>query len=41
MGCRAGSGEVRALPDPLRILEPAGATPFYDLLRTKAGLLPY
>ncbi|MDQ3149834.1 MAG: NAD(+)/NADH kinase [Chloroflexota bacterium] len=33
--------EVRALPDPLRILEPAGATPFYDLLRTKAGLLPY
>ena len=33
--------EVRALPDPLRILELAGATPFYDLLRTKAGLLPY
>ncbi len=33
--------EVRALPDPLRILEPVGATPFYDLLRTKAGLLPY
>ncbi len=26
---------------PLRLLEPAGATPFYDLLRTKAGLLPY
>jgi len=33
--------EVRALPDPFRILEPAGATPFYDLLRTKASLLPY
>jgi NAD+ kinase len=33
--------EVRALPDPLRILEPAGATPFYALLRTKASLLPY
>ena len=33
--------EVRALPDPLRLLEPTGATPFYDLLRTKAGLLPY
>jgi NAD+ kinase len=33
--------EVRALPRPLRLLEPAGATPFYDLLRTKAGLLPY
>ena len=33
--------EVRALPDPLRMIEPAGATPFYDLLRTKASLLPY
>jgi NAD+ kinase len=33
--------EVRALPEPLRLLEPNGATPFYDLLRTKAGLLPY
>jgi len=33
--------EVRALPEPLRMLEPAGATPFYDLLRTKAALLPY
>ncbi|MCV0403653.1 MAG: NAD(+)/NADH kinase [Chloroflexi bacterium] len=33
--------EVRALEAPLRLLEPAGATPFYDLLRTKAGLLPY
>ena len=33
--------EVRALAQPLRLLEPAGATPFYDLLRTKAGLLPY
>jgi NAD+ kinase len=33
--------EVRALEVPLRIIEPAGSTPFYDLLRTKAGLLPY
>ncbi|MGH2357453.1 MAG: NAD(+)/NADH kinase [Candidatus Limnocylindria bacterium] len=33
--------EVRALPEPLRLIEPAGSTPFYDLLRTKASLLPY
>jgi NAD+ kinase len=33
--------EVRALDSPLRILEPTGSTPFYDLLRTKATLLPY
>lgn len=33
--------EVSALPEPLRLVEPAGATPFYDLLRTKASLLPY
>jgi NAD+ kinase len=33
--------EVRALETPLRILEPTGSTPFYDLLRTKAALLPY
>jgi len=33
--------EIRALPEPLRMIEPAGSTPFYDLLRTKAGLLPY
>ena len=33
--------EVRALAEPLRLLEPAGSTPFYDLLRTKASLLPY
>ena len=33
--------EVRALPEPLRMIEPTGATPFYDLLRTKASLLPY
>jgi len=33
--------EVRALPEPLRMLEPTGSTPFYDLLRTKASLLPY
>lgn len=33
--------EVRALPEPFRLLEPAGATPFYDLLRTKASRLPY
>jgi NAD+ kinase len=33
--------EVRALPEPMRLIQPAGATPFYDLLRTKASLLPY
>jgi NAD+ kinase len=33
--------EVRALPEPLRMIEPMGSTPFYDLLRTKASLLPY
>lgn len=33
--------EVRALPVPLRMVELSGGTPFYDLLRTKAGLLPY
>lgn len=34
------SVEVRALPIPLRLVEPDGSTPFYDLLRTKASLLP-
>ena len=33
--------EVRALAQPFRLLEPSGATPFYDLLRTKASRLPY
>ena len=33
--------EVRALPEPLRMIEPSGSTPFYALLRTKASLLPY
>ena len=33
--------EVRALAAPLRLIEPTGATPFYDLLRTKAARLPY
>jgi NAD+ kinase len=33
--------EVRALEVPLRLIEPTGATPFYDLLRTKASRLPY
>ncbi|HJP72378.1 MAG TPA: NAD(+)/NADH kinase [Candidatus Limnocylindria bacterium] len=33
--------EVRALPEPMRMIEPTGSTPFYDLLRTKASLLPY
>jgi NAD+ kinase len=32
--------EVRALAVPLRLVEPEGSTPFYDLLRTKASLLP-
>jgi NAD+ kinase len=35
------SVEVSALEKPLRIIEPTGSTPFYDLLRTKAELLPY
>ena len=33
--------EVRALEVPLRLIEPSGVTPFYDLLRTKASRLPY
>lgn len=33
--------EVRTLPQPLRVVELEGGTPFYDLLRTKASLLPY
>jgi len=33
--------EVRALEEPMRMVELAGSTPFYDLLRTKASLLPY
>lgn len=33
--------EVRALAAPLRLIEPTGSTPFYDLLRTKASLLAY
>ena len=32
--------EVRTLPVPLRMVELGGSTPFYDLLRTKASLLP-
>lgn len=32
--------EVHALPVPLRLVEPEGSTPFYELLRTKASLLP-
>jgi NAD+ kinase len=32
--------EVRALGRPLRFVEPAGALPFWDLLRTKVQLLP-
>jgi NAD+ kinase len=32
--------EVRALQRPIRIVEPAGALPFWDLLRTKVALLP-
>jgi NAD+ kinase len=33
--------EIGALDAPLRMVEPTGSTPFYDLLRTKASLLPY
>lgn len=32
--------EIRALQRPLRFIEPAGALPFWDLLRQKAALLP-
>jgi hypothetical protein len=32
---------VRALEVPLRLIEPSGSTPFYELLRTKASRLPY
>ena len=32
--------EVRAMDRPMRFIEPAGALPFWDLLRTKVGLLP-
>ncbi len=32
--------EVRALERPIRIVEPPGALPFWDLLRTKVQLLP-
>lgn len=32
--------EVRAFARPIRLIEPAGATPFWDLLRQKVALLP-
>ncbi len=32
--------EVRALERPIRFVEPTGAMPFWDLLRTKVALLP-
>ena len=32
--------EVRALDRPIRFVEPDGALPFWDLLRTKVELLP-
>jgi NAD kinase len=32
--------EVRALERPIRLLEPKGAQPFWDLLRQKVELLP-
>jgi len=32
--------EVRAVPRPIRLIEPAGAQPFWDLLRRKVALLP-
>jgi NAD+ kinase len=32
--------EVRAIEQPIRFIEPAGAMPFWDLLRTKVELLP-
>jgi hypothetical protein len=32
--------EVRALERPIRLIEPTGAEPFWDLLRRKVALLP-
>jgi len=32
--------EVRAIPRPIRFVEPAGSQPFWDLLRHKVALLP-
>jgi NAD+ kinase len=32
--------EVRALTRPIRLIEPSGAQPFWDLLRRKVALLP-
>jgi NAD+ kinase len=32
--------EVRALDRPIRLVEPRGALPFWDLLRQKVALLP-
>jgi NAD+ kinase len=32
--------EVRAIDHPIRLVEPAGSVPFWDLLRQKAQLLP-
>jgi NAD+ kinase len=32
--------EVRAMPRPIRLIEPSGTQPFWDLLRRKVELLP-
>ena len=32
--------EVRAMERPIRLIEPTGAEPFWDLLRRKVALLP-
>ena len=32
--------EVRAVERPIRLIEPEGAQPFWDLLRHKVALLP-
>ena len=32
--------EVRACERPIRLIEPKGAQPFWDLLRHKVALLP-
>ena len=34
------SVEIRAIERPLRLVEPQGALPFWELLRRKAALLP-
>ena len=34
------ASEIRAIERPIRLIEPKGAQPFWDLLRHKVELLP-